>query len=167
MTPRVSSEDTRSCQLALPQVRSSWIAWLRLCLPDFFLYCKDKQKHSDNSLLVPWQKSLPKSIRFECSDLRACMHAQSLSPVLLCDPMDCSPPGSPVYGILQARILEWVAMPSSRGSSQPRGQTRISDLQYKSIPNYTNLDFAFIPMFFYLLNCNIFRKFTFLGEQLD
>ena len=83
MTPRVSSEDTRSCQLALPQVRSSWIAWLRLCLPDFFLYCKDTQKHSDNSLLVPWQKSLPKSIRFERSDLRACMHAQSLSPVRL------------------------------------------------------------------------------------
>ena len=38
----------------------------------------------------------------------------------LCDPIDCSPPGSPIHGILQARILEWVAMPSSRGSSQPR-----------------------------------------------
>ena len=38
----------------------------------------------------------------------------------LCDPMDCSPPGSSVHGILQARMLEWVAMPSSRGSSQPR-----------------------------------------------
>ena len=35
-------------------------------------------------------------------------------------PMDCSPPGSSVHGILQARILEWVAVPSSRGSSQPR-----------------------------------------------
>ena len=35
----------------------------------------------------------------------------------LCDPMDCSPPGSSVQGILQARILEWVAMPSSRGYS--------------------------------------------------
>ena len=35
------------------------------------------------------------------------------------DPMDCSPPDSSVHGILQARILEWVAMPSSRGSSQP------------------------------------------------
>ena len=34
----------------------------------------------------------------------------------LCDPMDCSPPGSSVRGILQARILEWVAMPSSRKS---------------------------------------------------
>ena len=40
----------------------------------------------------------------------------------LCDPMDCSPPGSSVHGgVLQARILEWVAMSSSRGSSQPRG----------------------------------------------
>ena len=38
----------------------------------------------------------------------------------LCDRMDCSPPGFSVHGILQARILEWVAMPFSRGSSQPR-----------------------------------------------
>ena len=38
-----------------------------------------------------------------------------------CDPMDCSPPGSSVHGILQARILEWVAMPSSRGSSLIQG----------------------------------------------
>ena len=41
----------------------------------------------------------------------------------LCDPMDCSPPGSSVHGILQARVLEWVAMPSSRGSSCPRDRT--------------------------------------------
>ena len=38
----------------------------------------------------------------------------------LCDPMDCSPPSSSVHGILQARILEWVAIPFSRGSFQPR-----------------------------------------------
>ena len=41
----------------------------------------------------------------------------------LCDPMDYSPPGSSIHGILQARTLEWVAVPSSRGSSQPRDQT--------------------------------------------
>ena len=40
--------------------------------------------------------------------------------------MDCSPPGSPVHGILQARILEWVAISFSRVSSQPRDQTRVS-----------------------------------------
>ena len=44
----------------------------------------------------------------------------------LCDPKDCIPPGSSVHGILQARILEWVAMSFSRGSSQLRDQTRIS-----------------------------------------
>ena len=40
--------------------------------------------------------------------------------------MDCSTPGSSVHWILQARILEWIAMPSSRGSSQPRDQTHVS-----------------------------------------
>ena len=44
----------------------------------------------------------------------------------LCDPMDYSPSGSSVHGILQARIVEWVAMPSSRGSSQLRDQTQVS-----------------------------------------
>ena len=42
----------------------------------------------------------------------------------LCDPMDCSPLGSSVHGILQARILEWVAKFSSRGSSQPRDRPK-------------------------------------------
>ena len=44
----------------------------------------------------------------------------------LCNPMDCSPPGSSIHGILQARILEWVALPSSRESSRPRDQTQVS-----------------------------------------
>ena len=44
----------------------------------------------------------------------------------LCNHMDCGPPGCSDHGILQARILEWVAMPSSRGSSWPRDQTYIS-----------------------------------------
>ena len=54
------------------------------------------------------------------------MCAQLLSPVQLCDPMGCSPPGSSVHGIFQARILEWVATPFSRRSSPPRDQTHIS-----------------------------------------
>ena len=44
----------------------------------------------------------------------------------LCDPMDCSLPGSSVHGIFQARVLEWVAISFSRGSSQPRDQTQVS-----------------------------------------
>ena len=43
----------------------------------------------------------------------------------LCDPMDCSLPGSSVHGIFQARILEWVAISFSRGSSRPRDRTRV------------------------------------------
>ena len=45
----------------------------------------------------------------------------------LCNPVDYNPPGSSVHGILQARILEWVAMPFSRGSSQPRSPTLQAD----------------------------------------
>ena len=56
-----------------------------------------------------------------------CMRANSLQSCLtLCDPMDCSPPGSSVHGVFQARILQWFAIPSSRGSAQPRDQTCIS-----------------------------------------
>ena len=52
--------------------------------------------------------------------------AQSQSCLTLCDPMDCSLPGSSVHGIFQARILEWVAISHSRGSSPTRDQTCIS-----------------------------------------
>ena len=44
----------------------------------------------------------------------------------LCSPMNCSLPGSSVHGVFQARTLEWVVMPSSRESSQPRGRTQVS-----------------------------------------
>ena len=49
--------------------------------------------------------------------------------------MDCSSPGSSVHGILQVRILEWVAMPSSRGFSQPRGRTQVSCIAGDSSPS--------------------------------
>ena len=52
-------------------------------------------------------------------------HSVVSNPLRL-NPMDCSLPGSSVHGILQARILEWVAVPFSRGSSQPRDQTQVS-----------------------------------------
>ena len=53
-----------------------------------------------------------------------CLLAQSL--LTVCNPMDCSWPGSTVYGISQARILVWVGMSPSRGSFQPRNWTRVS-----------------------------------------
>ena len=45
-----------------------------------------------------------------------------------CNPVDCSPPGSSIHGILQARILEWVAISFSRGSSQPSDQIQVSHI---------------------------------------
>ena len=50
----------------------------------------------------------------------------------LCNPMDCSPSGSSVHGTLQARILQWVAMPFSRRSSRPRDQTWVSCIAHPS-----------------------------------
>ena len=60
-----------------------------------------------------------------------CVRAISLqSCPTLCNPMDCSPPGFSVHGILQARILEWVAMSSSRGSSRLRDWTHVSYISW-------------------------------------
>ena len=56
----------------------------------------------------------------------SCMHAQ-LCPTL-CNPRDCSLPGSSIHGIFQARILQWVAVPFSTGSSQPRDWTQVSHI---------------------------------------
>ena len=57
----------------------------------------------------------------------ACVRASVIqSCPTLCDPMDCGPPGSSVHRVLQARLLEWAAMLSSRGSSRPRTWTRVS-----------------------------------------
>ena len=85
------------------------IQWLRL--------------HSSNAegkrLLSGWGTKSPHASQHKCVLNR-------FSCVRLCDPMNCSLPGSSVQGILQARILEWVAIPSSRGSSQPRVRTHIS-----------------------------------------
>ena len=62
-------------------------------------------------------------------ELELCMCAKLLQfyPTL-CDPVDCRPPGSSVPGIFQATILEWVAVLSFRGSSQPRDQTQVSHI---------------------------------------
>ena len=64
------------------------------------------------------------------SELHSVLCWVTQSRLTLCNPADCSLPGSSVHGILQARILEWVAMPSSRGSStgiEPRSPTLQAD----------------------------------------
>ena len=73
------------------------------------------------SLLIPYQ--CEDCSPFHWLDLK---WSESQWCPAVCDLMDCSPPGSSVHGILQARIVEWVAMPSSRRSSWPRNQTKVS-----------------------------------------
>ena len=55
---------------------------------------------------------------------------------LTCNPMDCSPPGSSLCGLSQARIVEWVAISFSKGSSQPRDWTQISCIEGDSLPSH-------------------------------
>ena len=65
-----------------------------------------------------------------------CVRAQSC--LTLCNPMNCSLPGSSVYGFLQANILEWVAISFSRGSSQPKNQTHFSCISCIASGFFTN-----------------------------
>ena len=73
----------------------------------------------------------------------------------LCEPLHCSPPGPSVHGILQARILEWAAMPSSRGSPQPGSST----LQADSLPSQPPGERRSIvwPDFLFFISCQFFR----------
>ena len=87
---------------------------------------RDHRRQADESLMFLYRPVLPQE---QCgpqdsSILLACSITQSCP--TLCDPMDCSPPDSPGPRILQARILEWVVISFSRGSTQPRDRTRIS-----------------------------------------
>ena len=72
---------------------------------------------------------------FFFSFVSVCLVAQSCP--TLCDLIDCSPPGSSVHGILQARILEWVAIPFSNGSSWPRNWTQVSCITDRFVTVWT------------------------------
>ena len=63
-----------------------------------------------------------------------CAKSLQLCPTF-CDPIHCRPPGSSVHGILQARVLEWVAMPSSKESSQPGTEPGSPASQADSLPS--------------------------------
>ena len=68
---------------------------------------------------------LSPAVQFQGQDvLHVCSATRSWS--TFCDPMDCSPADSSVCGAIQARMLEWVAILSSRGASQSRDRTRVS-----------------------------------------
>ena len=90
------------------------------------LLCVDKGQLKEWISLISSQVChLPEHLLTLCPGtiIREAAHLQQLSHIWLCDPMDCIPPGSSVHGILQARVLGWVAISSSRGPSQPRDGT--------------------------------------------
>ena len=87
----------------------------KVCLQNKYLLREKFTGETDSTLN---SHSLSPSLTHTCVQSR-------FSWVQLCDHTDCSPPSSSAHGILQARILEWVAMPFSRGSSQPRNRTHV------------------------------------------
>ena len=89
---------------------------------------------------------------------RICMSMCAQSCLMLCDPMDCSPPDSSVRGILQARMLEQVAVSYSRGSLKHRDWTSVScmspALQADSLPlSHQWSSFICISLWFYTIIC--------------
>ena len=103
-----------------------WLRWLAL-KPQ--LSCNHVRKITEILALIPtstfitWKRNLFKSLKLDF--LFVCVWVAQLY-LTLCDPMDYSPPGSYVHGILQVRISEWVAIPISRESSQHREWTQVS-----------------------------------------
>ena len=95
------------------------------------------------------------NLLLQCPDWK--WKCKLLTPVWLGNPMDCSPPGSSVHGILQSGILEWVAMPSSRGSSPTQGSNPslphcreiLYRLSHKGSPGVLIMWFHFLKCSFY------------------
>ena len=107
---------------------SSFVNYLFLC-SSHIRFFSIIYFHVDMSLYVAnifpaWYFFL--NVAYDFLICRVKVKVKSLSRVQLYDPMDCSPPSSSVHGILQARILERVAISFSRGSSQPRDRTQAS-----------------------------------------
>jgi len=80
----------------------------------------------------------PSALFYERNQIIFCVLVAPLCPTF-CDRTDCSQPGSSVHGILQARILEWVAIPFSRGYSDPRIEPWSPALQADSLPSEQTL----------------------------
>ena len=74
----------------------------------------------------PWTELLHSKILYSLSHWKWSESEVAQSCPTLCDLMDCNSPGSSVHGIFQARVLEWVAISFSRGSSRPRDRTQVS-----------------------------------------
>ena len=105
---------------------SKWISEIHTTLDEIWHFqnrrLRTQRKHT-SSVKVEWEASINKS-----SAMIAPRDIQTLVLIRVFE-VDCSPPGSSVHGILQPRILEWVAISFSRGSSQPRDRTQVSHIK--------------------------------------
>ena len=101
-----------------------------------------------------------------CIHYSVCVVLRSVaqSCLTLCNPMDCSLPGSSVCGISQARVLEWAAIPLSRGSSWPRDRTRLSSIAGRLLTIWTTRDHS-VSDHLTLLECGPFWCESHLGLQ--
>ena len=91
-----------------------------------------------------------------------------------CDPMDCSLLGSSVHGIFQAKILEWFAISFSKGSSQPRDQTRVSCTASRFFTNWAtrevpfNLNYLLKILYLNMITLGLITSiYEFWGTQLN
>ena len=74
----------------------------------------------------------------------------------LCDPMDCSLPGSSVHGIFQAIVLEWIAISFSRGSSWPRDQTQLSHIVDRRLTIWATMEVPYLYTTTYYIYVSIY-----------
>ena len=95
-----------------PAPRNLLFSWVSNCFKSWF--------HISRAF------SYPKDYISRSTDIYTLARSVAQSCPTLWDPMDCSPPGFSVHGIFQARVLEWVAISFSTGSSQPRDRTWVS-----------------------------------------
>ena len=107
LTTSSSSNPVSSCPHSFPASRSFPMSWL---------FSSGGQSIGVSASVLPMHAGL------------CCAKSLQSCPTL-CNPMECSLPGSAVHRIIQARILEWVVVPISRGSSQPRYQTQVACIE--------------------------------------
>ena len=138
--------------------------------------CPNMKDFSTSSFSESWNSQLLQYALFAISEhfKKVKVKAAQSCPTL-CGPMDCSLPGFSVHGTLQTRILEWVAVPFSMESSQPRDQTQVSciagsfftiwvireDLSGLEFHKYINL-----PTFLYIKKLPIIVIQTFASANL-
>ena len=118
--PQGAEWEVASCLVSKRDIwRWAWMSQVTNLLSELSLWASvlSSLKWDITNLIVRVQRTK------QVKHLYVCVLVTQLC-LTLCNPLDCSPPGFSVHAIFQARVLEWVAMPSSRGSSWPKDQTQ-------------------------------------------